>query len=183
MASLKQLESGKRLRNRSYRLDAASEVPLSWPKSTPHMVPISMVCENKCQLRMEPARAVCGRCTSGGRHFEPRRNRAPSGTVRYLTQGLGHCTACHFGRNILGGTGLNAECAGGLMPDATWYAPSLASAQEAGTQHWPRIDVVKLLKNGVSEHASVSGPMPEVVFSTQDLTHEDLDMRWESDKG
>ncbi|MFO1226739.1 hypothetical protein [Roseateles sp.] len=70
------------------------------------------------------------------------------------------------------------------MPDATWYAPSLASAQEAGTQHWPRIDVVKLLKNGVSEHASVSGPMPEVVFSsTQDLTHEDLDMRWESDKG
>lgn len=70
------------------------------------------------------------------------------------------------------------------MPDATWYAPSLVSAQEAGTQHWPRIDVVKLLKNGVSEHASVSGPMPEVVFSsTQDLTHEDLDMRWESDKG
>jgi len=37
---------------------------------------------------------------------------------------------------------------------------------------------------GVSEHASVSGPMPEVVFSsTQDLTHEDLDMRCESDKG
>lgn len=55
-------------------------------------------------------------------------------------------------------------------------APSLASAQDAGTQHWPRADVVKLLKDGVSEHASVSGPMAEVVFSsTQHLAHEDLD--------
>ena len=95
---------------------------------------------------------------------------------KYLTQGLGHCAACHSGRNFLGGTRLNAEFAGGLMPDATWYAPSLASPNEAGVQRWSREQVVRLLKDGVSAHASVSGPMAEVVFtSTQYLTEQDLD--------
>ena len=95
---------------------------------------------------------------------------------KYLTQGLGHCAACHSGRNFLGATRLNAEFGGGLMPDATWYAPSLASPNEAGVQRWPREQVVRLLKDGVSAHASVSGPMAEVVFtSTQHLTEQDLD--------
>lgn len=95
---------------------------------------------------------------------------------KYLPQGLGHCAACHSGRDALGGTRLNAEFAGGLMPDATWYAPSLASPDEAGVQRWPREEVVRLLKDGVSAHASVSGPMAEVVFnSTQYLTDRDLD--------
>ena len=95
---------------------------------------------------------------------------------KYLTLGLGHCAACHSGRDALGGTRLNAEFAGGLMPDATWYAPSLASPDEAGVQRWPREEVVRLLKDGVSAHASVSGPMAEVVFnSTQYLTERDVD--------
>ena len=95
---------------------------------------------------------------------------------RYLVQGLGHCAACHSGRNFLGGTSLNTEFAGGLMPDATWYAPSLASPAEAGVQGWPREVVIKLLKEGVAAHAAVSGPMAEVVFaSTQYLTDKDLD--------
>ncbi|HLL20315.1 MAG TPA: c-type cytochrome [Rubrivivax sp.] len=94
---------------------------------------------------------------------------------RYLVQGLGHCAACHSGRNFLGGTSLNTEFAGGLMPDATWYAPSLASPAEAGVQRWARERVVKLLKAGVSGDAAVSGPMAEVVFaSTQYLTDSDL---------
>jgi mono/diheme cytochrome c family protein len=62
------------------------------------------------------------------------------------------------------------------MPDATWYAPSLASTAEAGVQRWPREEVVKLLKDGLSARASVSGPMAEVVFtSTQYLRADDLD--------
>lgn len=95
---------------------------------------------------------------------------------KYLTQGLGHCAACHSGRDALGGTRLNAKFDGGLMPDAAWYAPSLASPDQAGVQRWPREQVVRLLKDGVSAHASVSGPMAEVVFSsTQHLTDQDLD--------
>jgi mono/diheme cytochrome c family protein len=94
----------------------------------------------------------------------------------YLTQGLGHCAACHSGRNPLGASSLSTQFGGGLMANGAWYAPSLASPSEAGVQHWPREQVVRLLKDGVSAHASVSGPMAEVVFnSTQYLTEEDLD--------
>lgn len=94
---------------------------------------------------------------------------------RYLVDGLAHCAACHSTRNALGATGLNAEFTGGLMPDETWYAPSLASPNEAGLQKWSRAEAVNLLKNGVASHATVSGPMAEVVYnSTQHLTKQDL---------
>ena len=95
---------------------------------------------------------------------------------RYLVQGLGHCAACHSGRNFLGGTALNAEFAGSLMPNEAWYAPSLANPKEAGVQGWPLQDMVSLLKDGVSRHGSVAGPMAEVVFnSTQYMNDQDLD--------
>jgi len=95
---------------------------------------------------------------------------------KYLVEGLGHCAACHSGRNALGGIARNAEFAGGLMPDASWYAPSLAAPAEAGVQGWPREQVVRLLRDGVAEHAVVSGPMAEVVYaSTQYLDRADLD--------
>lgn len=94
---------------------------------------------------------------------------------KYLVQGLGHCAACHSGRNVLGGIAMNAEYAGGLMPDRTWYAPSLASPAQAGVQGWPRDEVIELLKVGVSTRASVAGPMAEVVYSsTQHLDERDL---------
>jgi len=94
---------------------------------------------------------------------------------RYLVQGLGHCAACHSARNFLGGTRLNAEFGGGLMPGESWYAPSLADPDEAGVQRWPRAEVVALLKAGVARHGSVSGPMADVVYdSTQYLSEPDL---------
>ncbi|MFY9514053.1 MAG: cytochrome c [Rubrivivax sp.] len=94
---------------------------------------------------------------------------------KYLVQGLGHCAACHSGRNVLGAVGVNAEFAGGPMPDKSWYAPSLAQPDEAGVQRWPRDEVVQLLKTGVSAHATVSGPMAELVYaSTQHLGDSDL---------
>ncbi|MDB5913586.1 MAG: alcohol dehydrogenase, partial [Ramlibacter sp.] len=94
---------------------------------------------------------------------------------KYLVDALSHCAACHSSRNFLGGTSVNAEFAGGLMPDQTWYAPSLASPSEAGVQKWRREQVVQLLKNGVSAHGAVSGPMADVVYtSTQYLSTQDL---------
>lgn len=95
---------------------------------------------------------------------------------RYLVDALAHCAACHSSRNFLGATSLNAEFAGGLMPDQAWYAPSLADPEEAGLQNRSRQDAVKLLKDGVTAHAGVSGPMAEVVYSsTQYLSAQDLD--------
>jgi mono/diheme cytochrome c family protein len=93
----------------------------------------------------------------------------------YLVQGLGHCSACHSARNVLGATEESPTLAGGLIPMQNWYAPSLASAHQAGVADWDREQIVSLLKTGVSPRASVNGPMAEVVLrSTQYLTHEDL---------
>ncbi|NJS37343.1 MAG: hypothetical protein HC765_14595, partial [Brachymonas sp.] len=59
-----------------------------------------------------------------------------------------------------------------LMQD--WYAPSLHARAEAGVQHWPKEQVVALLKNGVTTNASVLGPMAEVVSkSTQHWSEAD----------
>ncbi|CAN5199119.1 cytochrome c [soil metagenome] len=94
----------------------------------------------------------------------------------YLVGGLGHCSACHSPRDALGGTQQSLALAGGLIPMQNWYAPSLASKDEAGVGHWDREHIVGLLKNGVAPGASVSGPMAEVVLgSTQYLSQPDLE--------
>ncbi|QIL79586.1 cytochrome c [Diaphorobacter sp. HDW4A] len=93
----------------------------------------------------------------------------------YLVQGLGHCAACHTPRNVLGATQDGAAFRGGLIPVQNWYAPALNAPQEAGVAAWSQADVERLLKVGTAPHATVSGPMAEVVFrSTQYLNDDDL---------
>jgi mono/diheme cytochrome c family protein len=93
----------------------------------------------------------------------------------YLVHGLGHCNACHGGRNVLGATTGRLELGGGLIPMQSWYAPSLLSPREAGVAGWGPSEVVALLKNGVAPKGSVLGPMAEVVYrSTQYLNDDDL---------
>ena len=93
----------------------------------------------------------------------------------YLVRGLGHCNACHGGRNLFGATSEALELGGGLIPMQNWYAPSLTSSAEAGVADWSPEQVVALLKTGKTDHASVLGPMAEVVFrSTQYLSDTDL---------
>ena len=93
----------------------------------------------------------------------------------YLVEGLGHCAACHTPRNAFGATRDGAAFRGGLIPVQNWYAPALNAPQEAGVADWPLEDVMALLKIGVTPHATVSGPMAEVVFrSTQYLKEPDL---------
>jgi len=91
----------------------------------------------------------------------------------YLVEGLGHCSACHSGRNGLGATG--SDLAGGLIPVLGWYAPSLTSDAEAGLGQWDTAHVVQLLRTGVSPQGAVFGPMAEVVReSLQHLSEEDV---------
>ncbi len=93
----------------------------------------------------------------------------------YLVQGLGHCNACHTGRDALGGSDLKADLAGGMIPMLNWYAPSLTSDVEAGLGNWQVGDIVELLKTGVGERGAVFGPMSEVVYkSLQHLTDGDV---------
>jgi mono/diheme cytochrome c family protein len=86
----------------------------------------------------------------------------------YLVRGLGHCSACHSGRNRLGAE--DEGLAGGLMG---WHAPSLTSG-ETGLGTWETDDIVALLQTGVSMRATVFGPMANVVArSLQYLSTED----------
>ena len=92
----------------------------------------------------------------------------------YLVKGPGHCIACHSSRNTLGASvgGLS----GGMIQTLGWYAPSLTSDAEAGLGSWEVPHIVDLLKTGVSQRATVFGPMAEVVqqslqhMSTDDVT-------------
>ncbi len=94
----------------------------------------------------------------------------------YLVQGLGHCNACHTGRDALGGTNIKSDLAGGMIPMLNWYAPSLTSDTEAGLGNWETKQIVDLLKTGVSERGAVFGPMSEVVYmSLQHLTAGDVE--------
>ena len=93
----------------------------------------------------------------------------------YLVQGLGHCSACHSPRNLLGASADAEDLAGGQIPMQGWYAPSLLDASEAGVAQWEPAQVVQLLQTGVSQRGSALGPMAEVVLhSTQHLSREDL---------
>jgi mono/diheme cytochrome c family protein len=108
--------------------------------------------------------------------YAPDANRAADwNRGAYLVEGLGHCNACHAARNAFGATSGPFDLAGGLIPVQNWYAPSLASPQEAGVADWDVQQVADLLKAGVSARGSVMGPMVEVVGgSTQYLSDADL---------
>lgn len=92
----------------------------------------------------------------------------------YLADGLGHCAACHSGRNWLGAS--QDGLSGGMIDSLGWYAPSLTSDAEAGLGKWEVPHIVDLLKTGISPRSTVSGPMAEVVqkslqhMSTEDAT-------------
>jgi mono/diheme cytochrome c family protein len=86
----------------------------------------------------------------------------------YLVNGLGHCVECHGERNALGGLRNSKSLSGATLPSGQWYAPSLAAADEAAVGVWQPADTVALLSTGMNRHATVNGPMAEVVrHSTQ----------------
>lgn len=86
----------------------------------------------------------------------------------YLVQGLGHCSACHTGRNAMGGSIAGKGLGGGMIPMQDWYAPPLGSDA-------PAAEIARLLQTGVSARGAVFGPMAEVVAgSLQHATDADI---------
>ncbi|WP_144634955.1 c-type cytochrome [Bordetella genomosp. 13] len=93
---------------------------------------------------------------------------------RYLTQGMGHCAACHAPRNGMGATVDGAALGGGLIPMLDWYAPALSGSPATGLGNWSAEDIAALLRTGMAAHSTASGPMAEVVQgSTQHLSADD----------
>ncbi|MDR7272692.1 mono/diheme cytochrome c family protein [Pelomonas saccharophila] len=93
----------------------------------------------------------------------------------YLSQGLAHCSACHAGRNALGGDRGAADFRGGALAGLGWVAPSLHDPAEAGVQRWPAETLQRWLRDGHVEGHAALGPMGEVVLgSTAALNDADL---------
>lgn len=80
----------------------------------------------------------------------------------YLVEGLGHCSACHATRNVLGAVQAN-DFSGGLLPAQSWYAPALSSDRETSLGKWPLEDLVQFLTTGVSQRAAAYGLMSPVI--------------------
>ena len=111
----------------------------------------------------------------------------------YLTQGLGHCGACHTPRNVFGAergsqafTGadylddINDEVVDGRVTPMdeitvrTWSSANLTQAP-SGLGAWSVEAIAQYLKTGHSARAAAFGPMSEVVAnSTSHLTDRDI---------
>jgi mono/diheme cytochrome c family protein len=96
----------------------------------------------------------------------------------YLTQGLGHCGACHTPRGLLfqekALDGSSSDFLAGAHLDH-WSASPLTGDNNVGLGRWTEEDIVKFMKTGKNRWSSAFGTMVEVVNnSTQYMTDEDL---------
>lgn len=90
----------------------------------------------------------------------------------YLAETLGHCSACHSPRNILGAVKKSAYLAGGAAEG--WLIPPLGSASIAPVG-WDVDDYADYLFDGWSErHGIAAGPMTEVVDNLHDANEDDV---------
>ena len=91
----------------------------------------------------------------------------------YLTQGLGHCGACHTPMNSFGANKSSSLLEGNVIQG--WTAPNLTNDTRVGLGGWSVGDVVAYLHTGHNDHAAASGPMAEVVsYSTAAMEPGDL---------
>jgi mono/diheme cytochrome c family protein len=97
-----------------------------------------------------------------GVHRDDPKQSAEMNRGAYLVQGLGHCSACHATRNVLGAVQAN-DFSGGLLPAQSWYAPALSSDRETSLGKWPLEDLVAFLTTGVSQRAAAYGLMSPVI--------------------
>ncbi|QCL77188.1 MULTISPECIES: molybdopterin cofactor-binding domain-containing protein [Agrobacterium] len=91
----------------------------------------------------------------------------------YLVETLGHCSACHTDRNVLGAEKNGAARLSGGFADG-WDAPALNSFAK-GPVGWTAEAFYDYLRTGHSkDHGSASGPMSHVVEVMQPLPDDDI---------
>lgn len=103
---------------------------------------------------------------------DPQRN-AQWNRGAYLVDGLGHCTACHSPRNLLGAEkGGSSYLAGGMVDG--WEAPALNALGKSSTP-WSEDELFNYLSTGFSEkHGVAAGPMGPVVSELATLPTSDV---------
>ncbi|MBP1849187.1 molybdopterin cofactor-binding domain-containing protein [Rhizobium halophytocola] len=92
----------------------------------------------------------------------------------YLVEGLGHCSACHSDRNVLGAEIRGpAHLAGGFADH--WTAPALTAASKSPVG-WTKAALFAYLRHGhASDHGSAGGPMADVIRSLSGLPDADIE--------
>ena len=103
--------------------------------------------------------------------YDPRQS-AEWNRGAYLTEGLGHCAACHSPRNLLGGEEHDRPYAGGVAEG--WRAPPLDESNPAA-HHWTADALYSFLRTGISpDHSAAAGPMGPVVESLSNAPDADV---------
>ena len=88
----------------------------------------------------------------------------------YLVDGLGHCTACHSGKNFLGG---DTDYLQGYDLEG-WHAPEITGNGYLGLGQWSVADISDYLHTGGNSHSFAAASMAEAVTdSTQYMSPED----------
>ena len=90
----------------------------------------------------------------------------------YLTEGLGHCQACHTPRNAFGAMDRDAAYAGALADG--WWSPALDGT---GTSPigWTTDELINYFYDGWDEnHGIAAGPMAEVIGNISTLPENDM---------
>ncbi|AYG70124.1 MULTISPECIES: molybdopterin cofactor-binding domain-containing protein [unclassified Rhizobium] len=91
----------------------------------------------------------------------------------YLVETLGHCSACHTERNVLGAEKSGSARLSGGFADG-WEAPAL-NAFAKGPVGWTEDAFYDYLRTGHSrDHGSAAGPMAHVVEVMQPLPDSDI---------
>ncbi len=91
----------------------------------------------------------------------------------YLVEGLGHCSACHSPRNLLGAEETGAAHLSGSVVEG-WEAPALTALSRAPIP-WTETAFYDYLRTGFSpRHGAAAGPMAPVVAELKALPDEDI---------
>ncbi len=92
----------------------------------------------------------------------------------YIVEGLGHCGACHNGRNLLGDTAMAQALQGGPISD--WYAPNITSDVRDGIGKYSDQQLIAYLRTGMAPGMGIAvGPMAQAIHdSLSQLTDADV---------
>src|SRR5262245_58003813 len=90
----------------------------------------------------------------------------------YLTEGLGHCGACHTPRNMFGAEERDHPYAGGTAEG--WHAPALDRSSPALIE-WTQASLFVYLRNGRDrQHGIAGGPMADVTQNLREAPEDDV---------
>ena len=91
----------------------------------------------------------------------------------YLVGSVGHCSACHSPRDVLGGERQGLSYLAGAVNDG-WEAPPLTSLSQAPVP-WTSRALFEYLRQGYSaQHGTAAGPMAQVIHSLSALPDTDV---------